>query len=195
MPLPVIADVFRCSFEWTNSDTGLSATNVMHFANSGATPADIAADIDASVTATMWSPCDNHSHVREIDITPLDGTSVTFPFVTGSGAKYSGQQTSHSIVPQACSLIKLLTAKRGRSYRGRVYIPWTSEDGMTNGHTDPANVAILNTAWHDFWTAMSAAGSPLVIASYKLATAENVIASVCETFLATQRKRNARTSA
>lgn len=193
-PLPVIADVYRCALEWTDSDTSQTATNVMHFHQAGTNPAALAAILDAHVTASMWGVQPQHAHIFQVNITPLDGGSITFPFATGSVAKWSGNDASTDYTPQVSNIIKLLTSKRGRSYRGRLFLPFVVEATNTQGQLSGAAVTALQAAWVAFLAAMTAAGPNLVVASYKLATADNVVAVLAEKWTATQRRRLPRLS-
>lgn len=194
-PLPEIDDVYRVAFNWTHEDTPWTATNVMHFRKSASDPSTVFATIDANVTAAMWEVAPAHGHISSVVVTPLDGGSVSFPVNTGSGAKWSGPITGGLGTPQVCALVKTLTAKRGRSYRGRIYIPWASEQNVTNGRVDSGNVTAGQSAWEAFVSDMAGDGCDLVVASYKLATAEDVIAVLFERDVATQRRRNHRVSA
>lgn len=189
MPLPVITDVYRCAFKWRHSDLSSDAVNVMHFRQTGTNPAALAADIDANVNNVLWNFEDTHAKITEIDITKLDGSSTTFPYVTGSGADYTGFSSSHDVIPQGAAIIKLVTAKRGRSYRGRLYLPWVAETFSTNGVLDATTVTNVTAAWVTFLADMASAGPQLVVASYLHSTAEDVIAILCEGMLATQRRR------
>lgn len=193
MALPVITNCYRCAFEWNSSDdAALNATNVMHFVQSGTDPASLAALIDAHVTATMWSQTAEHCHVNQINITPLDGSGVSFPFVTGSGTKYSGEVTGGSIIPQVATIIKMLTSQRGRSFRGRIFLPFTCEEVLSIGNIAGATITQLNTAWVAFHNAMHSAGAELAVASYKLASARNVVAVTAEPLSGTIRRRQKR---
>lgn len=191
----MITDVFRVAFNWTNSDVpALTSTNVMHFKASGKVASDVASDITAHVTANMWKFQTNHSKVHDLVITKLDGSAVSFPYNTDLTSKWTGTLTDALFIPQASNLIKLLTAKRGRSYRGRVYLPWCSEQYGTDGVLNSTNVATCSAAWAAFDAAMDSAGTKLVVASYLHSTAEEVVALGCENYLATQRRRNKRNS-
>lgn len=195
MPLPLIADVYRCAFKWQDPAFSSNAVNVMHFKKSGSNPAAIAAILNTNVSANMWYCQEASSFIGEVDITPLDGTSVTYPYIPPVAANWTGQRTTTDKMPNACNLIKLVTAKRGRSYRGRVYLPWIHAASPTNGVLDAGTVSNCTTAWVAFLAAMASSGAPLVIASYLHATAEPVVAVICERDIATQRRRNQRISA
>lgn len=193
-PLPVIADTYRVAFNWVQSGLGLGATNVMHFRKSGTNPAALAAILDGDVAAAMWSCQGTNSKIHSLQITPLDGSSVSFPFDTGSPAKWSGTDANNAPVPNVSNIIKLLTAKRGRSYRGRVYLPWVDEDRQGAGKVDAGTLPTLQAAWVAFNAAVTADGYEWVVASYTHATAEPVVAVLAETYIATQRRRQVRVS-
>jgi hypothetical protein len=97
-------------------------------------------------------------------------------------------------MPQVAAIVKFLTAKRGRSYRGRIYIPFVAENTTTAGKLGPTPVANTTTAWIAFHTALTSATLDMCVASYKNATQEPIIALACETYTATQRRRLKRNS-
>lgn len=193
-PLPVIADTYRVSFEWAAGQQ--SAANVMHFrtASSGATPEEVWDCIDANVTANMWASCSTGSVIQEVRVTPLDGSSATQAFGTGSGAKWQGQ-TSGDFVPAGAAIIKLSTAKRGRSFRGRVFLPFLAEAAFVNGLLELGPLGLAQTAWEDFANDIIADPTTpmaLVVASYKLAESNQVLNLLAENVAGTQRRRQGR---
>lgn len=194
-PLPTIPNTYRVALSWFHTDLKTAAANVMHFRKSGSNPAALWTALDSHVTSTMWNLTDSHGSIAEVTITPLDGSSVSLPEPTGSPAKWSGGTTgSHNPVPNVAAIVKFVTGKRGRSYRGRIYLPWIEEayiDGLT---LDNSQRTAVQTAWATFLTAMTGDGFDLVVASYKLSTAETVLASGVENDIATQRRRAKRTS-
>lgn len=192
--LPVIADTYRCAFRWLSSG-GQSAVNVIHIRDvgTGHTRLDAWNAINASVGPLMWQTASDQSAITAVDITPLDGITATETFLTGSGANWTGGG-GDDFTPQNAVIIKLTTEKRGRSHRGRVFIPFTSEDRCSDGIVTPAVVATLTTEWGDFANDLAEQAVPfqLVVASYKLATAELVTGVTCESLCATQRRRQSR---
>lgn len=189
-PLPVISNVFRCAFTWKNLDWPTwSAVNVMHFYKAGGDPVTLTALLDASVSANMWGQTSSSSSIYQVNVTPLDGSSVTFPYTPLTPAKWKGTVSSLEYTPQVSAVVKMLTGKRGRSYRGRVFLPWCIEDVTKSGLILAATQATMNTAWVAFRTAMDTGGYPLHVASYKLATSEKVVAVLAETNTGTVRKR------
>lgn len=193
-PLPVIANTYRCAFNWMRTDSDRTATNVMHFVKSGSTPAALWTSLNSHVTAAMRDHTGPSSVINEVVITPLDGTSVSLPQPTGGGTGWHGNLSDVDYIPQAACLVKLVTAFRGRSQRGRVYLPWVTENSQSNGTFDPTNRAAMDSAWTAFVAAMTGDGFVLSVASYKLAIAHPVVAIGIETDIATIRRRNTRVS-
>lgn len=198
--LPIIANTFRCALHWSSS-TGQNAVNVMHIETtaSGKTPLQVFTCLDAHVTAAMWAPVQSACFVDSVAITPLDGISATQVFGTGAGppAKWSGGTTG-DFLPAAAVLIKLTTAHRGRSFRGRVFLPFIGEGATSNGFINSTTANNLSTAWAAFDAAMTAdATTPqaLMVASYKLAQANPIAALGAEAALGTQRRRQSRNRA
>lgn len=188
-PLPVIADVNRVVLGWTCSGlTSQNAVNVLHFSAPGKTPAEIFTAFDTNVTAAMWGPVSNTARVQSVDITPLDGSSATLGFVPANVAKWTGLTTGDPI-PNSCGLVKLETALRGRSYRGRIYLPDISESATAVGAFTSTLVTNTTNAWVTFANAMATAGIALGVASYKLSTWHQVLNLALEETMATQRRR------
>jgi hypothetical protein len=191
MPLPVIANVFRVAVNWRAGESPLTFHNVMHFRSPGATPEDVATAFDNHKTTGMWRTVSQTYSVDSLDVTKLDGSSVSFHFDTGSDTDWDGQGGTQ-FIPQASAIVKLATALRGRSYRGRIYLPALAEDRTFNGVVDPTDQGITTAAWDTFGTDMIAAGTTLVVASYKHATAADVTNIICESRTGTQRRRQPR---
>jgi hypothetical protein len=189
-PLPVIADTFRCALNWKASAGG-TATNVMHFRKSGGSAAGLYTSIDSHVAAGMWGAMPATAFVDNVVITPLDGTTASTTNSTGSPAKWTGG-TDGTVVPQVAHILKLTTAKRGRSYRGRLFLPMTSENVIAAGVLQSSVVTSVHAAWVTFLTAVAADGYTLVVASYVHSTAELVTSHTVESALATQRRRQTR---
>lgn len=199
IPLPVIANTFRMVLKYNCS--GQTAVNVFHIqANtSGQHATDaLAAVVGAWPASNMLCHTVTACTIGEIDCTPLDGVSAT-QSQTVSGSKWTGVQTGDAIIAVA-TMLKLQTAKRGPKYRGRVFLPFTSETAQTNGFLDPTLTTNLTNAWVGFQTAL-VAFSPewsLGVASYDRknsgAGAEftGIVALSAERALGTQRRRQTR---
>jgi hypothetical protein len=192
--LPIIADVFRVAMNWTEPG-GQTATNVMHFRDvaGGNTASDLMTALDAHVTANMWLAVFTGAVVTDVAITPLDGTSATDHFQPATPSHWTGQNGA-DFVPAGSAILKLATTKRGRSHRGRVFLPFLPESSQTKGVLDSTQEAATTTNWTTFLHALEGATPAWdwVVASYKLATADAVVVVSCEPMIATQRRRQGR---
>jgi hypothetical protein len=162
---------------------------VLHFGNTAGTntSADLYNDLNTNVAVAMWDWVSTGAHVDTVAITPLDGTTATSTFTTGAPAKWTGQASGNAPIPQQAGIIKLSTPLRGRSFSGRIFIPFVDESETSGGTL--ADVAAVNTAWTTFATAMVTAGWALSVASYKLALSTTVTNLLAESKSATQRRR------
>lgn len=190
--LPIIADTYRCALNWINTQSTDVATNVIHIQKSGTNAAAVWAQLDAAAAGGLWIPVSQTGFVDNVHVTPLDGSSVTFPVFTGRPTKWRGAGGTGDYFPAGAAVVKFLTATRGRSYRGRAYLPWVTETEQSNGSITPADVTSWTAAWVTWLTAMTTSGFVPVVASYKLATADPIIAVTGEPRLATQRRRQLR---
>jgi hypothetical protein len=133
MALPVIAGVVRCTYRGALG-SGTQWANVMHFRYAGgaSTPGiteitALEAKLRRLYTGTVYSGgavwlAQCRSVVTLIDFTAyvLNGTAP--PIVISSAAP--GTNATATMCPQEVApVMTLRTAKRGRSYRGRVYFP------------------------------------------------------------------------
>jgi hypothetical protein len=189
VPLPVILDTYRIAQHWLAS--GQIAVNVWHVRRNSSTAAAIATIVDANVTAAMWGCVWNGAAVSYIEVTPLDGGSATYRLNT-SGAKWTGSAAASDPVINAPALIKLQTTQRGPRNRGRLFLPFTAEVAMQGGALVAGTVTSMQTAWTNWLNAMTTAGAPVVVASYRGGVANNAVSATVETILATMRKRQSR---
>lgn len=164
----------------------------MHFTAASYDTAGLSAALDTNAAANMWAHTRNDTGVQEYVLTPLDGSGLSVLTSTGLPAKWKGTQALADTVPQAAPIIKLTTAKRGRRFRGRIYLPFPQETALNSSLLDQTIRTAMQTAWNTWRTAMSSAGFPLVVASYANANKENVTATFVEQLLATQRRRQPR---
>lgn len=193
--LPVIAGIFRCSLLWSIAG-GQDAVNVIHVRDvaGGHNAVDIFNVLDTEVEGQMWGGQTDGASVHQVDIIPLDGVTGTQSFPTGSPAKWTGQSGGTTWNPANAELIKLTTGLRGRSHRGRIFLPFVDAAAATDGVMNGAIVTSTTTSWTDFQADLLAAVSPLsiVVASYKLASAANITGISTESVLGTQRRRQGR---
>lgn len=189
MPLPVIPDTYRCALNW-EIGIGQSAVNVIHILRASATASLIASSIDANVTTNMWNAISTTALMNMLVVTPLDGSSASFSLAT-SGAKWSGGSAG-DVLPQVSVLVKAQTQLRGRSHRGRSFLPGIAEGAVAGGFLGAPAQALMQTAWNNFLAAMIAAGSQPVIASYKLSSQVPISSYTVELATGTQRRRMTR---
>lgn len=187
-PLPVIADVMRVAWNWSGG-AGLTATNVSHWAAPGKSELELWTAFNSHITVNIFDALSTDATIQEIVIEKLDGTSAALHF--GPVAHGIGNGGGEPIA-QVCALMKFSTASRGRSKRGRMYLPFVGEADVNSGKLAAAVDTNTTTAWATFLNAMATDGFDLVIASYKTSSAESVINVVCEKVTATQRRRQDR---
>lgn len=190
MPLPIIADTYRVALNWTESSVH-TAVNVMHILRSGSSASVIAASLDTNATAAMWGCISSTALVTSLVVTPLDGSTASYTLTT-SGAKWTGGATTTDPILQVAALVKLQSTFRGRSRRGRLFLPFVGESKSGGGIIDPTTRGTMQTAWNTWLAAMIAAGSQPVIASYLHATQVPVATATVELATGTQRRRNSR---
>lgn len=201
-PLPVIAQTFRVALRWLYAPKSQTAVNVMHIAadSAGKTALEVFTCLDAHVTANMWDGVASGSHVEEVDITPLDGTTATQSFLTSSPAKWSGVNATDAI-PAVAILVKEVTLFRGRNKRGRLFLPFCAEGVSETGFINGGSQATMQAAWTAFLAAIDGDGTTpmnMTVASYDRkhggagAGGTAVDHVVIETALGTQRKRQER---
>lgn len=191
--LPVIADTFRCALNWTAAG-GLKAENVIHIKSLGGSPvfaSDVFESLQDNVQADQWAAVSSAYTIVSVTITPLDGTTASQEFATGGGAQWQGG-AGGDYAPALCAVVKVTTAKRGRSYRGRVYCGPVSEAAQTAGIINPASVALMQTAWELFRTSALTDTFAFGVASYKHSTIELSTHCFVEGPAGTQRRRQGR---
>lgn len=184
-PLPVIPDVFRATLNWRSS-SGRNAHNVMHFQAPSLDSLGVATALTTHIKRAMWDWTSGTYLITTIDVIPLDGTTAGVTQPTGEGLPFTGGGQGEAIV-QVAGIVKFTTGHRGRSGRGRIYIPAVGEGEQNAGVM--IDVATVQTAWQVFQNDMSDALCPMVVASYKDVAAREIINITAESICATQRRR------
>jgi hypothetical protein len=162
MPLPVIADVYRVTFNWSDTASDEDVVSVQHFRGSG-TAEELATALDGTYQTHMLEGFPDSLHVDSVDILALDGVSATQTFPL---TEWDGESGSGETLPGFNILIEGQTGLRGSANRGRWFLPGPLESVITDGLLDPANQAEIQTAWDDFRTAMALADFEWGVASY-----------------------------
>lgn len=189
-PLPVIENVYRVALNWAHPVLG-NATNVIHFRGAPGSAAGLFTALDDNVSNNLWLPVPSQAVIETVVITPLDGETASLENTTDGDTDWNGSISGQGM-PQVATLVKLRTAKRGKSYRGRIYLPWLLESLFSEGEVAAAEAASCQAAWVTFRTDMAADGYTMVVASYLHATAELILTSTVELDAATQRRRMSR---
>lgn len=189
-PLPVIANTYRCALNWKMGVTS-NAVNVMHVRKTGSSAAAVFANLDAHWTQDMNSLTTIQAHIDSVQITPLDGSSSTVVFPTDGTDKWKGRASGDGVL-NTCHLLKLNTALRGRSHRGRLFLPFIAEGVLTGAAVDPTLRGEEETAWITFVADMATDLAELVVASYKLSQAFSLASIHVESRAGTQRRRLSR---
>jgi len=155
MPLPTIAGTVRVAFQG-KVPSGQQWVNVWHVRYAGGASAPGASDItalDAIITKiyfgtaagggqTWFANCNAATTVEQTTYLPLDNTSlatvVAHP-ATGVGA-------SNSLPSEVAHVLTLRSAMRGRSRRGRIYLPCQTIASLTaTGESNSGNIAAFIT--------------------------------------------------
>jgi hypothetical protein len=203
MPLPIIANVIRCTVYGT-VEGGVGWSNTFHF-KKGAGDTFAQAMGDASVPVTNlytaagfggtnfgWPHyATDASFANQIVMTPLDGVTASQTFVLGT----AGVSAQNPLPAQNAVAVTSRTIKRGRSFRGRVFWPANSREVIDgSGKFGAANVVFVESAWNAFIAALAATPHPstFVVASYHLLSSETVIGFTCRATYAHQTARRGR---
>jgi hypothetical protein len=190
MPTLVIPAAIK--IEILGTIAGRQCANVMGGLNTGgagATQTQLLAMAD--VIQTTWRstflPLFSDAYTyRETRLTSLN--TATSPQVTVTNPGNGTKQNAGS--PQIAQLIKLLTAVRSRSGRGRVYLPPPGDgDVNSSGVLLPQQVTDLTSAFTTLRTNMLNAGLEHAVLSRTKSVATVVTGFVVDPKVATQRRR------
>jgi len=191
MPLPIIEDVYRCALRYSSDDGGEHAVNVFHVRSIGSTASDVWDAINNSFDAGWWDAIvSTTASVVGADVTPLDGITPTFtqdyptPKSGSAGNDYS---------PASAAIVTEYTAFRGKSNRGRMFIPFIAESVITDGFVNSTPRTTAGAGVTAFVSQLDIEGAPMVVASYLGAgSANSVTSTVLRRVLGTQRLRQSR---
>lgn len=184
--LPVIADTFRCTIDWSLT-SGIIAHNVLHFHAPGKSEAQVFAAFETNWHANMFEALPITTAITQFDVLKLDGTSATQSFAPTLANEHGS--SSGTIIPEACAVVSLHTAVRGSRGRGRVFVGPITEVVQDNGLIVSPYVSEMNTAWGLFVAGMSVSACPLVIASYVHSDQNLVLSLHTDPGIGTQRRR------
>jgi hypothetical protein len=204
MPLPVIADVARVALHCVKGSGGgepATTVNVIHVKRNTATDwpttADqIAFELDTVAHTThsgMLEPVQSSYGYQSFDLTPLDGTSASI-HRDGTLSNWPVGQHGGDYIPQVACVVRIRTAVRGRSGRGRVFLGPLAEATVVNGQVGAVNVGQVTTAWQAFANSLQTDyGHELGVASYLHRQFNGATDIGAVQHSATQRRRNLHT--
>lgn len=197
--LPVIDMTYRVALRWSLGQT--HAVNVLHFRKMGALPGagpdELADRLFDSAVPHMWLSVASQARVTHFDITPLDGEAATRTYAIPDAhvPLWSGQPGG-DYTQALAMVVSARTDRRGPSFRGRVFLPWASEQQMTAGRFEASCVNGTQNSWNLFHANLSESATDWnfmpVIASYKLAQAEDITSYVARPVPGVVRRRNNR---
>ena len=164
----------------------------MHFTSADYDIDNLWDKLQDHVAEGMWQPTSEQNKIVQVVFLPLDGTTASVAKVAPSTDAWSGPQSNGDTVPQAAVIVKLRTDQRGRSGRGRVFLPWPWEGVIENGRFSSADRDACTAAWGAFVDDMRGDSVDLVVASYVHAYKNAVVSANAETFCGTQRRRQPR---
>lgn len=105
-------------------------------------------------------------------------------------ANSSGAQPANAEPPQVATLIQKRTALGGRKHRGRLYMPWISEDNVNGGGViDSLVLADLQTTANTWLADLEAALLPMVVLHNDASVPTPVTSLTVSSRVATQRRR------
>jgi hypothetical protein len=145
MPIPVIADVFRCTLDWTGTSP-MTPVNVFHIECPGGNESDVAAGIEASWVGSMFDQVSSAFAFSFVSIMPLDGVSPATPFPVTSHTGGAGGQP----IPNQAQVLSIKTSQKGPRGRGRLYLGPITEDNVTGGYMVAATNNTIAAAWQTF---------------------------------------------
>lgn len=97
--------------------------------------------VKATTGGLLTVPANVYSvdHLELVDVKP--GTAATVPYTFSA---VTGIQTGDALPPQCAALLRLTTSLKGRSYRGRIYLPPGDESEQANGTWNSTMTTNLN---------------------------------------------------
>lgn len=186
-PLPVIADVYRVTWNWHTAD-GTTPVNVTHFSAPGKTRTQLFLIILSHASPGMWGAQCSSDNVLSLSILPLDGSGATSDLVISDITNFRGAKSGEAI-PAVCNIIKLQTGLRGPRHRGRLFLPNVAEGAQNGGLLSGVIAGLVTAAWVTFALMVAGDGAAIGVASYRHADWNQAIALSCEEACGTQRRR------
>lgn len=164
VPIPNTAKI-----ELVYSIDGQTLENVLHYVG-GASPTEDVLNLLAADTVTQWAAtwklrqgagC-QLMKIKATDVSREDGPAIEY----NTGLPAVGSINSEMMSNNVTACISMKTAKRGRSYRGRIYLPGITVVEVATNTLDITATGPLDDSF-SYWNFLDADGDPwgLVVAS------------------------------
>ncbi len=138
------------------------------------------------------------NQVRLVEVYGVDMSSQTGPTGTSvAPANQVGQVASPSMPNNVAMCVSFRTARRGRWFRGRNYVPGMAEDGVTNNAFLASRTAAIVAAYNSLIGVVADNGGTWVVASRRVSNAPRLTgitepvtaALVTDDYVDSQRRR------
>jgi len=147
---------------------GQEVRNIYHVdPNTGITPT-----VMALVTDLFWDWWDTSlqatlcSDLTLYEFEAIDMTTASSPSFPDIRTPAVGDNAQDSVPNNVALCVSWLTGLRGRSFRGRTYIPGISDQSFTGSDVGSSNAAAYAGVFDDLLADLFVAGMDLVVASY-----------------------------
>lgn len=191
----VVPDTYMCRLRYKASGLIGAGMNVFGIQTDGTVLTSAIASRIGGYIQTAWNT--NAVHVSQNwgpnDVTIIDLASISNPefneSLTGAGGGAGDE-----LPRQCCVLTTFYTNLRGKSFRGRQYMPGIIEGQQNNGQITGA----LQTDWSGFWAAIQSSLQAdtvpldLAVISRKRSESNPVTSIIVHTKVRTQRRRGNR---
>jgi hypothetical protein len=187
MPLPIIANTVRAAVVGQQTN-GQPWVNVLHFRKtSGVIDAAALAALVTEIAKLYGGPAYVGGAVHMLNNTPLTTTTSQVVCTPLDGASAStilsmaltGAGATDLLDAQAAATVTLQTGSRGRSFRGRMFLPALHEgSNSSTGGVSSGVITGYNLQLEGFRAALAAINWQWVVASYLRSLATTVTAAI-----------------
>lgn len=149
---------------------GQKVENIFHLHNVAswnATGLAFAANVMKTWAIGAYAACQNEAltlvNIKATDLSSVSGTVIELPV----DPAHAGAVTSSAPLPNNITLvIKWLTTQRGRSFRGRTYVPGISSGQVVKNTAQASLVTLVSTAASTLFSAVAVQNYSLCVVSY-----------------------------
>jgi hypothetical protein len=149
--LPVITDMFRCTFNWYGAQENYH--NVLYIQCASGLASDVGPAVAASLHSAQFGPISQTFSLNDMDVLPLDGSSSTTRYSFSS--PMTGGSGSTAWDPALSAILTLQTGVRGSANRGRLYLG-PSNAAVFSGGSYTSSLSALASAWTSWQSSLNA---------------------------------------